>query len=573
MYRPLRSWPTVLRYPEAIEQLRPAPYIGLDVEWSVRTGVPNILGLSDGTTTVSVSYQDGREGLRRLLARCPDARWAGHNLIQADMPVLAADGIEIPVEQVDDTILYHYLTNSSLCKSNRKVEDDEAEKRGRGFMNLYCFVSLYTDLPNWKQCWGDGCEESSRPCPQHSPFLYNGVDTVSAVWAMPGVLQRAKLLGVDKLYPLHRDVSVVLAKMRDRGVLIDVPYVDKLRSDFVSEASRIAAMLPFNPDSPPQLTRYFRENKLPLNNAQEQTLRDAVEDLGLEEADEDSPEFTTLDTPKQHLVLTLLRKELGKGPDRWFAPRSYDYDKGEWDGYVDDDGFVHPNFNFFTSTGRLACSGPNLQNVAIRRKDRNGESLGKQIRRACIAPDGYYWYKADYSSAEYRAFLVQAGYTDIPNEDFHTWMARLVGFKEEDTICRALGGPRQAAKSVVFSSLYFEGIKLVTPSELRSSRIQREISAGARLVFPDWKVWDTIVTFTGINLAKRALGGASWENRRRALEIAEKFFARFPKTRGLQRVITKQAEQERCVRPPTGYVLSSYGFPEERLKTAMAMYG
>src|SRR5258708_31623192 len=34
---------------------------------------------------------------------------------------------------------------------------------------------------------------------------------------------------------------------------------------------------------------------------------------------------------------------------------------------------------------------------------------------------------------------------------------------------------------------------------------------------------------------------------------------------------SKMVETQRCVRTPHGYVLSSYGYPEDRLKTAAAM--
>jgi len=294
-----------------------------------------------------------------------------------------------------------------------------------------------------------------------------------------------------------------------------------------------------------------------LENSQEQTVRDAVED-------NDDEELSRL----------LDYKELGKGPDRWFAPLVFNYDKNRWEGYVDSGGYIHCNLQFFTSTGRLACSNPNLQNVAKRRRDRaTGESLGKRVRRAIIAPDGYYLYRADLKNAENRVFLHLAGYDSIPNIDFHAHMRDMIGIQEEDPFAIVQGNAREAAKTVTHASDYAEGIKLLTSAELKSQRVQREISGGVRVAFPDWTVWGKVVTFTGINLARRAFGSASWDNRRRALEVTMKYFASFPKLRGLQMAITRQVERERCVRPPTGYVLSSYGYEEERLKTAMAMYG
>src|SRR5258708_16072835 len=69
-------------------------------------------------------------------------------------------------------------------------------------------------------------------------------------------------------------------------------------------------------------------------------------------------------------------------------------------------------------------------------------------------------------------------------------------------------------------------------------------------------------------------GTATTENRRWALGIHTKYMNEsFPKLRGLQQAITRQVEMERCVRPPTGYVVASYGYEEERLKTAAAIWG
>lgn len=546
--------PHVLRYPSAISTLKP-PIFSIDYEYSPRTGEPTILGLSDETTTVSVPHEEGHPYLLELLQRYPDAKWLGHNFCGAEAEVWKGLGIEVPAENIIDTIALHYLLNMHLCKASKKAVDDDEDVRGRGFMNLFAMCSLYTDCDNWKSCIGESqCLEEKRPCPEHSPFDYNGIDTYWPLKAYPKMLQVAKMRGVDKLYPLHRDLLLTLQRVRERGVLVDVPYVDTLRTDFESARAELRAGFSFNPDSPQQVCKHFH-----LDDAQEKTVREAAED-----ADETS-EISRL----------LEYKELGKGPDRWFAPRSFDYDKGEWNGYVDPNGYIHCRLGIFTSTGRFNCTSPNLQNVAKRRKDRRtGESLGKRVRRAIVAPDGYYLYRADYKAAEYRTFLTLAGYRNIPEDmDFHDWMAKVMGLTAEDPFAMSLGGPRDAAKSVMFGTIYFEGLKLVSPMELRKPRMLKEIAMGARMVFPDWKVFEKVVTFTGINLAQRALGGATLENRAKALGYVQRIFKEFPDSRRYQRTITKQLETERCVRPLTGYCHLSYGYEEDRIKTAAAMHG
>ncbi len=573
-YKPLTRWPEISRNPADIRKLHKlhntndaagtgtgadAPLIGLDLEWDERYGQPTILGVSNGEITVSCEYSEGRSHLINLLRLHPGTVLAGHNIVGADYFVLRDEGINIPLEQLEDTIIYHWLLNPHLCKATGKsaLEEDADEKRGRGFMNLGTFSSIYTSLPYWKECAKEACG-AGTPCPKHNVFLYNGADALAPVLALPAVKRLAKLRGVAHLYPLHRELAYVLAQMSRAGVLVDVPYVAKLREEFEQAKVQVAEELPFNPKSPAAVRAYFRERGITLKDAQEQTIRDAVEEFG--------------DAAPEELVRLLEYKELGNGPDRWFAPRRWT--GKEWKGFVDENGYIHAHIGPFTSSGRLQCSSPNLQNTAKRRIDRKtGENLGKKIRRAVIAPPGHYLIKGDFSNAENRVMLYHAGY-DIPRDlDLHAWVMELMGLTEQDEFAIRMGGAREGAKSVQHSSNYGEGLSLLDPGSLGKERIRKEIARGARIVHPKWTFNRKIVTFTGINLAERAWGEATYENRRKALEIQERYFGRFPKLRELQQRITKQAELEKMVRPPHGYTLLSYGHDADRIKTALAVWG
>ncbi len=545
MYRFQPVLPAVNREVEVIDLLK-GSLLGNDLEWSAN-GFPTILGLSDGVTTVSVPWQDGLDRFKEILRERPETEWVLHNGAAADLLVLDKLGIHIPLDKVWDTIILFWLANMHLAKASGKqaMEEDEGEKRGRGFFNLGTMLSLFTDIWHYKDCRGVGC---SGPCPEHDKFGYNGIDALGPVLALPSLRRQAQLRRVDHLYPMHRELAYVLAQMQDYGVFVDVPYIEQLNEDFKREKDEIEQRLPFNPKSPKQVAAHFKELK--LKDAQEATIRALVDDL-----EEQAP---------VELVDLLTYKELGNGTDRWFAEQYRD--KNGWlKGYRDPDGFVHPRLNFFTSSARLACSSPNFQNVYKRK--------GEHIRKAIVAPPGWYIVRADYSNAENRYVLHRGGYTIPRDLDLHTWVGEMAGLTVDMELVKRTGGGkiRQAAKSIQHANNILEGLQLKDPITLHSPRIRAEIAAGARVVYPDWKFKGKVVTFTGANLARRTFGDATFDHRREALEISAKYFDRFPGVRRFQREVSRQCEIEGAVRTPLGYCLLSFGDDEDRMKIAQGV--
>jgi len=573
VFKFLAEYPVVSRDLADIDRLSGA-VIGNDLEWNQR-GEPTILGLSDGNLTVSVPFEDGIDYFRELLQRT-DIQWVGHNIVAADLLVLEKMGLTLPLERCEDTIIWMWLVNPNLAKSSGKaaLSEDEGERRGRGFFNLSTMLSIYTDIWHYKDCRGNSC---TGPCPEHDKYGYNGIDSLGPVLALPALRRQARLRGVDKLYPMHRELAYVLAQMQDYGVKIDVEYVDELNAQFVREKAEIECTLPFNPKSPKAVVAHFKDtHKIDLDDAREDTVREMVDELE--------------DRAPDELVALLDYKELGNGTERWFE-RQY-RDKNGWlCGYMDPDGFVHPRLNFFTSSGRLACSSPNFQNVAKRRVSRKvcvcgagkhehpttactifkGESVGKKIRRAIIAPPGWYITRADLSNAENRYVLHRGGYTIDRDTDLHAWVRDMAEIKDDMEISIKEGSARNAAKSIQHAGNILEGLQLKDRSALHSTKLRAEIAAGARTVFPQWTFAGKVVTFTGVNLARRCFGDASWDHRRLALEISERYFERFPGVRKFQQEVSRQVETEHAVRTPFGYVLPMFGAPEDRMKIAQGV--
>lgn len=561
------------------------PVLGCDLEYNEPERykeVPTILGVSDGFLTVSVDFDEGISYFEELVRRRPDMLYVGHAFTSADVFAFRQAGIDINVQNVHDTIIWHTLTNSFLNKTISKTEDGDGIKKGKGYMNLWTFVSLYTSLQNWKDCIGEenGCD-GSRPCWTHNFKLYNGIDSIAPVLAFPHILKQAKMRRVDKLYALHRDLAYVLAEMARYGVQTDRKYLfdpdTGLQVEFERQKRRIEEILPFNVASNKAGPAHFKAKGILLKDWTESTVREACEDSEDEE-----------------LQLSLEYKELGNGTDRWFAPIGRDK-SGNWAGYMDSDGKIHPRLGFFTSTGRCNCVGPNLQNVSARRMDRNncecgyklechptetcksfkGISLGKLVRRAICATPGWYLVEGDESNAENRTFLHMAGHPIPPGVDGHTQTAEFMGLTSDMEFVIKTGGgkTRQAAKSACHGSMYLEGLQLRYPSELRSTRLKKEIDIGARVVYPDWMVDGKVVTFTGANLAQRAFGDKSFASRIKAQEVLGKLFGAYPGARKFQRKICEDMFHQGAIITPHGYYLRALGDVEGRMKTCAAMHG
>ncbi len=562
-FLPQHDLPKVSRDPARLPEYVGSRALGIDFEWDLRTLTPTICGVSNGDRALSSGFTELLPGLRRVIETSEEV--VGHNLVAAELPILRKHGIHIADAKIADTILYHYLANAHLCKGTNKSEDEGGVK-GRGFMNIWAMLSLYTDTWNYKYCRGKGCQ---GPCPEHEPYQYNGNDALWPVRALPGLKYHARLRGVEDLYRLHVRLADVLVGVRERGVRVNLPYVARLRKEFAAAKRGIYSegtsgpvgtlAAKFNPESPKQVVAYFAAaHDLKLENAQEATVREAWEE-----------------TENADLRLLLDWKEIGDGPERWFAARIWDEEK--WVGYVDGASYVHPRLGFFTSSGRMQCTSPNLQNVAARRVDREtGENIGKKVRRAIIASPGHYLLKADLSNAENRAFMWHdRGYTLPADADIHTANASAMGLTPTDEFVIRIGGgkPRQAAKSITHGQGYLEGIQLRRPSDLLKPGVAREVAAGARIVYPDWKFDGSVVTFTGVNLARRVYGKASLANRAKVNGLIARYFAAFPSIRAVQRAITREVEANHAIRTPSGHYCILMGTGEEKLKTAASIMG
>ena len=187
-------------------------------------------------------------------------------------------------------------------------------------------------------------------------------------------------LATDLEYPLIG----VLARMEHLGILVDRSYLEELNSDLGDKMDRLvgkihqAAGEDFNVNSTPQLQKILFE-KLDLPKTRKIKTGYSTDQAELAKLAGTHP---IVDALLEYREVAKLKTGFTDSLLPLIHPK---------------DGRIHTTYmQASASTGRLASTSPNMQNIPIR-----GE-LGRQIRRAFIAPEGRVLVSADYSQIELR---------------------------------------------------------------------------------------------------------------------------------------------------------------------------
>lgn len=324
---------------------------------------------SSSTTFPQIPFQEALDLLKPLLGD-PAVLKVGHN-IKYDALVLSRYGVS--VSPVDDTIVMSY----SLDGARHGHGMDELASLHLGYETI-----KYADVTRTgrKQMTFDYV-----PLDQACDYAAEDAEVTLRLYELFG--SRLVSEHTTTIYQnFDRSLIPVLVDMELTGIAVDPQALKNLSHDFTRRLSALEdeiyklAGRPFNIGSPKQLSDIlfqelgFEAGKKGKSGAFS-TRVDVLEDLAVQ--GHDFPlkilEWRQLSKLKSTYTDALVQQ---------INPRT---------------GRVHTTYSStITSTGRLASSHPNLQNIPIRTEE------GRKIRAAFVAAPGYTLLSLDYSQIELR---------------------------------------------------------------------------------------------------------------------------------------------------------------------------
>lgn len=193
---------------------------------------------------------------------------------------------------------------------------------------------------------------------------------------------------------LEMPLLPVLVSMEQAGVVLDVPYLQEMSGrlnirlkDIEARIHDLAGHATFNLNSPKQLSDIlFTKLGLPTKGVPKTSLGYSTDAAVLEDLRGLHPVVNEL----------LEYRELSKLKGTYV-----DALPGLINAHT---GRLHTNYNLAgTATGRVSSNNPNLQNIPIRTE------LGREVRKAFIAPEGTLLLAVDYSQIELRVMAHISG--------------------------------------------------------------------------------------------------------------------------------------------------------------------
>ncbi|NNG80876.1 DNA polymerase I [Acinetobacter sp. ANC 5378] len=376
-------------------------------------------------------YEDAPEQLNRetILAQIKpileddSIQKIGHHL-KYDAHILQNHGIELQGWYFD-TMLASYVLNSV---ATRHGMDDVAR----------LYLSHLTTT--FEQIAGKGVKQKTFNQIDIETAAHYAAEDAHVTYRLYEVLSK-KLQAIPELnnilLNIEMPVARVLTIMEENGIELDLKFLDQLSVEFSNTIQNLENQITelagqsFNVSSPKQVGEVLFD-KLGLKGGKKTaTGQYSTSESILEKID--------------HPITALILEYRG------LSKLKSTYTDGLQKQANNDSGRVHTSYHqALTATGRLSSTDPNLQNIPVR------EEIGRQIRKAFIAPEGRVLLAADYSQIELRlmAHLSQdEALVDAfeHGQDVHRrTAAEVLGIALEDVT----NDQRRQAKAVNFGLLY-----------------------------------------------------------------------------------------------------------------------
>lgn len=267
------------------------------------------------------------------------------------------------------------------------------------------------------------------------------------------------------LYGIEIELMKYLAKIEYYGIRIDIDKLIKIKAESEKELDEIENKIydfvgrQFKISSPKELSKIlYEELKYPVL-ARTQKNEPSTGKLALKQLSEEKDKKGESKYPLANLL------------------KKYRETKKLLDGFINKmldeniDGFIFPKYNQTgTDSGRISCSGPNLQ-----------QSPGSHREVFITDSDDYYFIVVDYSQIEYRVMAGLADEIDIiesfedPETDHHIRMYSLMFGKEQDLVNDS---ERKLGKMLNFGVTYGMGDRSLAITVFNSAEDSKAKEAG-----------------------------------------------------------------------------------------------
>ncbi|MCC3303802.1 DNA polymerase I [Sneathiella sp. HT1-7] len=300
----------------------------------------------------------------------PGVMKIGQN-IKYDQVILSQEGVQ--VTPIDDTMLLSYCQEAGL--------------HGHGMDELSKLHFGITPIP-FKEVAGTGKSQitfAEVPIDKATEYAAEDADITLRLYQLLK-RQLVKVKAVTLYETIERPLVPVIAKMEQEGVKVDAKLLSNLSADFGARMDGLVAEIhdlageEFNVGSPKQLGQILFD-KMGLSGGKKGKTGAYTTDVNVLEG---------LAADGVELAQKVLDwRQLSKLKSTYT-----DALQGQINSKT---GRIHTSFSLAAaSTGRLASSEPNVQNIPIRTEE------GRKLRQAFIAEEGNKLISADYSQIELR---------------------------------------------------------------------------------------------------------------------------------------------------------------------------